>query len=298
MPRAVILRAPAKINLTLRVGPRLESGYHDVRTVMQTVSLFDTLTITPRRGPFALQTRTPGVPADQTNLVWRAAELLWRSAGREGAPRDAHVRLAKEIPAAAGLGGGSSDAAAALAGLNRVWDLRRSARDLMELAAALGADVPYFLVGGSALGAGRGDELYPLEDVAGFGVLIIKPSFGVSTADAYRWCDEDRAAGGGAPVALPARRPLDLGWASGPLALVNDLEEPVARRHREIREMVDACYREGAAAAAMTGSGSAVFGLFSEAAASRAARRLRRPDWLVLITRTLTRREAGRRMSL
>src|SRR5687767_4766925 len=287
MPRAVILRAPAKINLTLRVGPRLESGYHDVRTVMQTVSLFDTLTITPRRGPFALQTRTPGVPADQTNLVWRAAELLWRSAYREGPPRDAHVRLAKEIPAAA-----------ALAGLNRVWDLRRSARDLMELAVALGADVPYFLVGRSALAAGRGDELYPLEAVAGFGDLIIKPSFGVSTADAYRWCDEDRAAGGGAPVALPARRPLDLGWASGPLALVNDLEEPVARRHREIREMVDACYREGAAAAAMTGSGSAVFGLFSEAAASRAARRLRRPDWLVLITRTLTRREAGRRMSL
>ncbi len=296
MPRAVILRAPAKINLTLRVGPRLPDGYHDVRTVMQTVSLFDTLTITPRRGPFALHTRTPGVPADETNLVWRAADLLWRSAGRDGPPRDAHVRLTKTIPAAAGLGGGSADAAAALAGLNRVWDLRRSARDLMELASRLGADVPFFLVGGTALGTGRGDELYPLEDVGALGVVIIKPSFGVSTADAYRWCDEDRA--DRTTIEAPSRRPVDLGWPTGPVALVNDLEGPVARRHAAIREIVDLCYREGATAAAMTGSGSAVFGLFSEASAGRAARQIRRPDWLVLVTRTLGRREARRRMTL
>jgi 4-diphosphocytidyl-2-C-methyl-D-erythritol kinase len=198
----------------------------------------------------------------------------------------------------AGLGGGSSDGAVALAGLNRVWDLRRSSRDLMALASELGADVPFFLVGGSALGAGRGDELYPLDDIAEFGVLIIKPSFGVSTADAYRWCDEDRAASAVEVGAHPGRRPLDVGWASGPVALMNDLEGPVARRHPEIREMVEACQREGAVAAGMTGSGSAVFGLFSQAAASRAARRLRRPDWLVLIARTLTRREARRRVSL
>ena len=296
MPRALIVRAPAKINLTLHVGPRLDTGYHDVRTLMQTVGLVDTLTITPRKGPFALQTRTPGVPADQSNLVWRAAEILWRSAGREGAARDAHVRLTKEIPAAAGLGGGSSDAAAALVGLNRVWDLRHSPRQLSELASALGSDVPFFLVGGTALGVGRGDELYPLEDITAFGVLLIKPSFGVSTADAYRWCDDDRASR--TPDERGARRPLDLGWDSGPIALANDLEGPVARRHPAIREMVDACYREGAAAAAMTGSGSAVFGLFPEAAAGRAARRLRRPDWLVLTTRTLSRREARRRMPL
>lgn len=296
MPRAVILRAPAKINLTLRVGPRLPDGYHDVRTVMQTISLFDTLTITPRRGPFALQTRTPGVPADESNLVWRAADRLWRAAGREGPPRDAHVRLTKEIPAAAGLGGGSANAAAALVGLNRVWDLRRSARDLFDLAATLGADVPFFLVGGTAMGAGRGDELYALEDIAASGVILIKPSFGVSTAEAYRWCDDDRAAGVESRQA--ARRPVDLGWPTGPVALVNDLEGPVAQRYPAIREMVEACYREGATAAAMTGSGSAVFGLFSEASAARAARRLKRPDWLVLVTRTLARREARRRMTL
>ena len=238
------------------------------------------------------------MPTDHTNLVWRAAEQLWRSAGRDGPPRDAHVRLAKEIPAAAGLGGGSSDAAAALVGLNRLWDLRRSTRDLMTLASALGADVPFFLVGGSVLGAGRGDELYPLEDVADFGVVIIKPSFGVSTADAYRWCDEDRAAAKLSDEARTPRRPVDLGWPSGPVSVANDLQDPVARRHPAIGDMVEACYREGAAAAAMTGSGSAVFGLFPEAAASRAARRLRRPDWLVLVTRTLSRRDAGRRKTL
>lgn len=297
MSRVLTLRPAAKINLTLRVGQRLETGFHEVRTLMQSVALFDRLTFTMRRGPFSLQTRAPGVPADPTNLVWRAADVLWRAAGRPGEPRDAHVRLEKNIPAAAGLAGGSADAAAALVGLNTLWDLRLPRRELSRLAAQLGSDVPFFLVGGTTLGAGRGDELYPLEDLAQFSVVVIKPSFGVSTADAYRWVDEDRASGLAGPDA-GGRRELDLGWAAGPVALINDLQAPVARRQPRITEMVEALQREGAAAAAMTGSGSAVFGLFSESTASRAARRLHQSDWLVLVTRTLSRREAARRMGL
>ena len=299
MSRVLTLRPGAKINLTLRVGPRRDDGYHDVRTVLQSIGLSDTLAVSPRRGPFALSCRAPGVPADRENLVWKAAERLWRSAGREGDPRDAHVKLEKSVPSAAGLGGGSADAAAALVALNVVWDLGRGPRALFELAASLGADVPFFLMGGTALGLGRGDDLYPVDDITRFGVVVIKPSIGVATADAYRWMDEDRRARPSTPATTsPRARDVEVGWPSGPLALGNDLEAPVGARHPVILEVVEACYREGAIAAAMTGSGAAVFGLYRESVAPRAAVRLRRPDWLVLVTRTLARREAARGLGL
>jgi len=296
MSRTVVLRPPAKINLTLRVGPLRGDGFHDVRTLLQSIALSDTLTVTARRGPFALAAGGPGVPTDETNLVSRAAAALWRALGRDGEPRDAHVKLVKQIPLAAGLSGGSADAAAALVALNVVWEGRRSRRDLARIGGTLGADVPFFLQGGTALGAGRGDEIYPVDDAERLGVVIIKPSFGVATADAYRWLDEDRAAG--VADAPAVSREVDLGWAAGPIALVNDLQGPVARRHAPVDDIVDTLAKAGALGAAMTGSGSAVFGLFPEAQAPRAARRLKRADWLVQVTRTLSRREAARRIGL
>ncbi|MEZ5317304.1 MAG: 4-(cytidine 5'-diphospho)-2-C-methyl-D-erythritol kinase [Vicinamibacterales bacterium] len=295
MSRSIIVRPPAKLNLILRVGARRPDGYHDVRTLLQSVALSDTLTVSERRGPFVLQTRAPGVPSDDTNLVWRAARALWQAAGQAGEPRNAHVKLDKQVPIAAGLGGGSADAAGALVALNTLWDTRVSRRDLFRLAASLGADVPFFLLGGTAIGTGRGDEIYPVDDFARLGVVIVKPSFGVATPDAYRWFDE--AAAAATPVADPAGageagdrrrvvvRDVDSGWATGPIVPVNDLQGPVAAHHPEIDEMVAACIREGALAAAMTGSGSAVYGLFPEAVARRAVRRLQRPDWLVILTR-------------
>jgi 4-diphosphocytidyl-2-C-methyl-D-erythritol kinase len=290
-----VLRPSAKINLTLRVGGARPDGFHEVRTVLQSIALNDTLSIAPRAGAFTLAVRGPGVPDGPDNLVWRAARALWRDMGRDGDPRDAYVRLDKHIPVAAGLGGGSADAAAALVGLNEIWAGRRSRADLLRLAAGLGSDVPFFLIGGTVLGAGRGEEIYPLDDVRRMGVIVIKPSFGVSTAEAYRWRDEWTPPRPGA--SQPARG-IDVGWLTGPLVLTNDLEAPVASRHPGIAEMVAACQREGALASAMTGSGSAVFGLFPEPVARRAVTRLQRSDWLVLLTRTLTRREAGRRMGL
>ena len=293
--RTVVVRPTAKINLTLRVGPRRADGFHDVRTLLQSIGIADTMAVAARRGPFALACRAPGVPTDETNLVWKAARALWTAAGREGEPRDAHIRLDKTIPHEAGLGGGSADAAAALTALNLVWELRQSRKDLHRVAAGLGADVPFFLMGGTALGTGKGDELYPVDDVARLGVVIVKPSFGVSTADAYRWADEDRAAG--QPDTVTTRpREVHVGWETDPLLLGNDLEAPVARRHPEILEIIENCYREGAIVAAMTGSGSAVFALFSESAAPRAARQMHRPDHLVLLTRTMNRHEASRRI--
>jgi 4-diphosphocytidyl-2-C-methyl-D-erythritol kinase len=296
MAAALTLRARAKINLTLRVGLPRPDGFHDVRTVMQSIALADAITCRVRRGPFALTGRAPGLPADRDNLVWRAAARLWRALGRAGDPCDAHVRLDKVVPIGAGLGGGSADAAAALVALHRIWGgtLHRAA--LVDLAADLGSDVPFFLVGGTALAAGRGEELYPLADVRRLGIVIVTPSFPVATADAYRWLDEDRASGL-ATDAGPGPAALDVGWPA-PLEMRNDLQAPVGRRHPDIPALVASCLGAGARAAAMTGSGSAVFGVFSEAGARAAARRLRGPGRLVLLTRTATRREAALPMGL
>jgi 4-diphosphocytidyl-2-C-methyl-D-erythritol kinase len=298
MTRVLVLRPSAKINVMLRVGPPRPDGFHEVRTLLQSVALSDRLTIAERRGPFALVSSSPGVPADESNLVTRAAVALWRALGRSGEPRDAHVRLVKQIPVAAGLGGGSADAAAALVGLHHVWQGRLERSDLARIGATLGADVPFFLGGGTALGAGRGDELYPVDDLPRFPVVIVKPSFGVATRDAYRWLDEDRARG--SDGAGDGRRPheLDVGWPTGPIALVNDLQAPVAARHPAIAEIIAALMRAGARAAAMTGSGSGVFGVFAGPVPRAALRALERPDWLVILTRTSDRREAGRRIRL
>jgi 4-diphosphocytidyl-2-C-methyl-D-erythritol kinase len=295
MSKSVVLRPSAKINLSLAIGPRRPDGYHEVRTILQSIALHDTLRVTARRGPFALATRGLAAPADRTNLVWRAAAMLWTSMGRRGEPSGIDVQLIKRIPAQAGLGGGSADAAAALVALDTIWGARRSRQDLIALAAQLGADVPFFLVGGAALGVARGEFLYPLADVRPVDVLIVLPEFGVSTADAYAWLDRDREAG------LPlesAGGSIDLGWPTGPLRTGNDLQAPVVRRHPAVREIVEKCLRAGALAASMSGSGSAVFAAFPAGKAPRAARSLSRHDWRIVATRTLTRREAIARVGL
>jgi 4-diphosphocytidyl-2-C-methyl-D-erythritol kinase len=291
----VTLRTPAKINLTLHVGDRRADGFHDVRTVLQSIGLSDTLAFRRTRGPFHLTTSGGDVPSDRSNLIWRAAAALWTAAGRAGDPHGAHVTLRKLIPVAAGLGGGSANAAGALVGLNRLWRLRFSRADLDRLAATLGSDVPFFLAGGTAIGLGRGEQILPLRPIRRLGIVVIKPAFGVGTADAYRWLDEDRARSAGA--APDDGTDLNVGWPA-PLRLVNDLQAPVATRHPGIREAIDAARRAGASAAAMTGSGSAVFAVFPPLAAAAAARRLARPGWFVRATTTVSAAQAGRLMSL
>jgi 4-diphosphocytidyl-2-C-methyl-D-erythritol kinase len=286
--RPVVLRPPAKINLSLCVGEARPDGFHELRTLFQSIAIGDRLTLTPRRGPMTFET-DGAAPADSTNLVWRAATRLWRALDRPGAPHGVAITLRKRIPIAAGLGGGSADAAAALSGLHTLWRGRLCRADLLRLAADLGSDVPFFLVGGTALGLGRGEALYPMADIPRLRLIVIAPSFGIATADAYRWLDEDRrgrSRGGAAPDAL------DLGWPTGAVNLENDLQTSVARRQAGITEALQALRAAGARAAAMSGSGSAVFGVFPDASRSRAADRLRRPDWRVLSTRTLSRREA------
>ena len=224
---ALRVRAFAKINLTLRVVGVRADGYHELRTTFQSLALHDALTFTVARGPFHIACDDPACPVDRTNLVWRAADEIWRAAGRRGEPSGVRVRIEKRIPLAAGLGGGSSDAAASLRALPPLWGVELDADRLRRIAARLGADVPYFLQGGTALGVERGDVLFPLIDWPASWVVLLLPHFGVSTSDAYRWFDAQRADVRGAPRG-------------------NDLEAPVVARHPEIGALVEALRDAGA----------------------------------------------------
>jgi 4-diphosphocytidyl-2-C-methyl-D-erythritol kinase len=276
-------RAFAKINRSLRVLGTRADGFHELRTIFQSIALHDTLIIRAIRGPFRLTCDDPACPVDDGNLIARAAVRMWRASGRRGAPRDVAVHLRKRIPMQAGLGGGSSDAAAALRAFAARW--RVAAGHVGAAATALGADVPYFLEGGAALGLERGDLLFRLAEPAPAWVVLVLPDFGVSTRDAFGWFDEraDAPVGRHNVGADPRVRPS--------YDMVNDLEAPVIVRHPEIGRIISALRRSGASEAAMSGTGSAVFGLFSSRqTAVRAANRLASASRRTLITRTLSRK--------
>jgi 4-diphosphocytidyl-2-C-methyl-D-erythritol kinase len=286
------VRACAKINLSLRVLGTREDGFHELRTIFQSVALHDTLTIREDRGPFRLTCDDPACPAGETNLVWRAADRMWQAAGRRGTPRDVAIALQKRIPMNAGLGGGSSDAAAAVRALARLWSVDVSRA--RAVGRELGADVPYFFEGGTVLGLERGDLLFPLIDAPPAWVVLVRPAFGVSTAEAFAWFDSAR--GGSAVRAHPPRRvrrsaegvPLDA-------ERVNDLEPVVAARHPEIARIVTRLRTAGASHAAMTGSGSTVFGLFKHGkAAARAVDDLSSRARVAVVTKTINRAQYQR----
>ena len=289
------LSAFAKINLDLRILGVRGDGYHDLKTIFQTLALHDDLTFTARKGPFVLECDDDRVPCDERNLVWKAASLLWRTVGkrRGETPRDVVVGLRKRIPAAAGLGGGSADAAMALLGLARAWEVDVDIPTLSRLAASVGSDVPYFLIGGTALGLGRGDDVYPLVDLPRTYVVIVRPHFGVATAEAYGWYDTEPRR----QVRDPSRKPLPDHWPAWATNLRNDLESPVVLHHPAVGRIKQSLLDAGAVFAAMSGSGSAVFGLFERLdAARRTAADLSRPGWLVVSTRTVSRSEYATRL--
>jgi 4-diphosphocytidyl-2-C-methyl-D-erythritol kinase len=291
-PAAISVHAYAKVNLDLRVLGMRADGFHELRTVFQAISLHDTITCVPREGPFAIECATAGVPLDETNLIWRAAAALSRALRRRGAVDGIVVRLEKRIPLQAGLGGGSADAAAALLALAAFWRVPLRPAQLTDVAATLGADVPFFLTGGTALGLGRGDEIYPLADMPPHWIVLVVPGFGVSTSEAYGWWDAEREARG--PI---VREPQYVPgpWPSRAAQLINDFESPIARHHPEIDQMKAALRRAGAVAAAMSGSGSAVFGLFQRRRdAAAAVRRLSGSGWRVLLSKPLGRAEFAR----
>ena len=255
LTRQARVKAHAKINLGLRVLYKRPDGYHELRTVFQTISLADSLEIsfTPGRTTNIEMCGTPHIP---DNLAERAARLLLQTAGKTGSVR---IDLAKAIPAGAGLGGGSSDAAAVLLALPVLAGIRIPFTQLSALAAKLGSDVPFFLYGGTALGLGRGEELYPLPDRPAEQALLIAPAVHSSTADAYR----DVSA---TLTNNELQNKLDSfqrwAWGEHKSSIINDFEPAVLARYPELAGIRERLRRAGATRVSMTGSGSAIFGIF------------------------------------
>jgi 4-diphosphocytidyl-2-C-methyl-D-erythritol kinase len=302
--------AYAKVNLALRILGRRADGYHELRTIFQSISLHDTLTLSrapgtgieltvnmretganrrARRGNSqtseAGDAGATGVPSGPENLVWRALELLRRELKLRMGLR---AVLEKRIPAGGGLGGGSSDAAAAMVALLRLARRTLPAERLAEIATSLGSDVPYFLHGGTALGLGRGNEIFPLPDAPPATLLVVVPrGIRVATREAYAWL------GARLTRRKDARKILSFGAlfrSRREFGLENDFEAAVFRRHPRLAGIKRELLRQGAAEAALAGSGSAVFGLFQYPAQARRAAQVFVGD-RVFLARTFDRKK-------
>jgi 4-diphosphocytidyl-2-C-methyl-D-erythritol kinase len=254
--RRARVRALAKINLDLRVLNQRPDHYHELRTIFQTISLAETLQIafTPGRETAVEISQTPDIP---DNLAARAASLVLEAMRIRGR---VHMRMEKRIPMGAGLGGGSSDAAAVLLALPVLAGRVLNAPLLLKLAACLGSDVPFFLLGGTALGIGRGTELYPLPDRPPTPGLLLAPGWRVSTAEAYRLLSPRLTSESQENKMFSCQ--LYTWNLSGKETAANDFETVVFGQHRQLAAAKKSLIRAGASAALMTGSGSAVFGLF------------------------------------
>jgi 4-diphosphocytidyl-2-C-methyl-D-erythritol kinase len=271
--REVRIPAFAKINLRLDILGRRADGFHELRTVFQSISLHDELRLRASRQPgitLSIQgNESLSQESSRKNLVYRAVEALRRESKTRGG---VEIVLKKKIPVGRGLGGGSSDAAAALLGYLQLTKRRVAEARLLEIAASLGADVPFFLLGGRALGVNKGDEIYPLADIRKQHLLVVSPKdIHVPTPDAYRWLKAK-------PLRLtnPAANPklfefCALCWSAQGSGLSNDFERAVFRRHPRLDRIKRQLLQRGAAEASLAGSGSAVFGVFPSPALARRA---------------------------
>ena len=263
------VKAFAKLNLTLDILRRREDGYHDLQMVMQSIDLADELTITPAEGVGAMSTTLSYLPSDGRNLAQTAAEAFRNAAGRGG---QVDISIVKRIPVCAGMAGGSSDAAAVLRAMNELTGAGYTPAELAKIGEAVGSDVPYCVVGGTALAEGRGERLTALPPLPPCHVVVCKPPFPISTPQLFSRVDMRKI----------ARRPDTEGMlaalAAGDLTGVarrmynvfEDVLEP--RRQAEISAIKAALIDCGALGAAMTGSGPTVFGLFDDPAAAESAR--------------------------
>ncbi len=268
MTNPLIIHVPAKINLHLEVVGRRPDGFHELRTLFQSVDLYDTLRgWSADEGRLDLETEPGNLVSDgEDNLVVRAAQALWQEIGRRPGAR---LKLEKRIPVGGGMGGGSADAAGALILLDRLWSLRLPSSDLRRLAADLGSDVPFFLHGGLALGVGRGEEVIPLGDLPSYGVLLVVPPVEVSTPEVFgrlvpgTWKRmADRVYAG------VVKSPPVIDWS----AAGNDLERVVCDGWPQVAEALGSVRRLGPLFSTVSGSGATVFGVFESIdSAARAA---------------------------
>lgn len=251
-------KAFAKINLILKIVSKRPDGFHDINTVMQNISLYDDLVIEDLSGGIVVDCDNKTVPSGKANICYKAAELMMRISGKKGVK----IAIRKRIPSGAGLGGGSSDAAAVLNALNRLWGMGLSSSKLSEIAAELGSDVPFFLVGGRALCSGRGEIVKKLPNLKKAFFVLIKPEVSVPTKWAYEEFDRKASSGavdpgyrcyGSKTGGIVCSEAADAEYE-------NDFEKVVLSEFPDIKKAKNALLSAGAGSALMTGSGSAVFG--------------------------------------
>lgn len=276
---SITVRAPAKINLHLGVGRPREDGFHPLATIYQAVGLYDDVTVTAQpdwsvhlRGDERVDLLA--VPTDETNVAIRAGRAL---AGHHAIEEGARIEIHKAIPVAGGMAGGSADAAATLVALDRLWGLQTSDEDLLALAAGLGSDVPFALLGGTAAGLGRGEVVSPLEDTGAWWWVVVGSEEGLSTPAVYRHLDELRGTQlSDGPAADPDLPPAirealahgDVAWLA--TALHNDLQEPALDLRPDLRRTFDDGRDAGALATLLSGSGPTVLLLAEDRAHAHA----------------------------
>lgn len=275
--KSITVKAPAKVNVYLKVVGRRSNGYHDLEMVMVPLTLADEITLTsiPSGVEFHLKGDGDSGMRGEKNLACRAANMIRESCGRRDGVR---IELAKNVPVAAGLGGGSSDAAAVLKGLNKLWNLDLMAEDLAKLGVALGADVPFFCYGAPSFVEGIGDRVTPYDSFPNISFLLVNPGFGVSTPWVYQQYDLELT-----PKDAGARvRPHFQLFSEVSASLHNDLEAVTIKAFPEISKIKDVLIELGAAGALMSGSGPTVFGVFEEGSSrDRASSAMTGKSWRI-----------------
>jgi 4-diphosphocytidyl-2-C-methyl-D-erythritol kinase len=272
----VTVRVPAKVNLQLAVGSARDDGYHPLVTVFHAVSLHDEVTVRPAAKTALAVTGedAAAVPTDRSNLAWRAAGALAKAAGVRGADAAVRIEIRKRIPVAAGLAGGSADAAATLVACNELWQAGLSQRELAEIAAGLGSDVPFSLMGGTAVGRGRGDQLTPALAAGSYHWALAFGRTGLSTAQVYSTFDRLRAARAAAITEPSLSTDLMTALRSGDPArvgplLTNDLQPASLSLQPDLRRTLTAGREHGALGAIVSGSGPTCAFLARDAAHAR-----------------------------
>jgi len=325
----VLVRSFAKINIGLKIGPRRRDGFHSLRTVYQTVALHDRLRVEVTRGTgIEIRSNDPRVPLNETNTCWRVAERVMKALKTRGR---VVINIEKGLPIQGGLGGASSNAVATLLAIERAVGKKLPQQERLRLAAEVGSDLPLFLIGGTVLGVGRGEEVYPMEDLPALDCAIVTLEIGVSTPQAFadwdarqqeaasRKQEADQLTATTSFATLDCSSHAMSAWLSGSstgvpakgsgdraeallLDLVhagieNDFESVVFPQHPELCEVKRALERAGARYASLSGSGSTVYGLFrSRELARKAAKRLTAEGMPAVATRALTRREYWKRI--
>lgn len=312
----ISVRSFAKINIGLSIGPAREDGFHELRTIYQTLALHDIIKVDVARGAgIEIKCKDPRVPEDETNTCWRVADRVLRSLRQRG---KVTITIDKQLPVQGGLGAASSNAIATMFALEKALKYKLPSGERLRIASEVGSDLPLFLLGGTVLGLGRGEQVYPLDDMPAIPIVIATPAIAISTPKAFAAWDAQQSTskltgnGRSATIDVFSRSVFD--WLSGlPTAGVpaksgnraetllldlvragieNDFENVVFSEHPELRDVKRALEREGARYASLSGSGSTVYGFYrTQAEAAQAAERVRNSGIPAQATTTLTRQD-------